>query len=64
MSLKLINIFLLTPKPLNSSVLTCLKEQFTQKINNLSSLTHPHVVPNLYKFLSHVEHKIRYFEQC
>ncbi len=29
-----------------------------------SSLTHPHVVPNLYEFLSAVEHKIRYFEEC
>ncbi len=27
----------------------------------VSPFTHPHVVPNLYKFLSYVEHKI-YFE--
>ncbi len=37
-----------------------LKEQFTQK---LSSFTHPHVVPNLYEFLSYVKHKRRYFEE-
>ncbi len=24
---------------------------------------YPHVVPNLYTFLSYVEHKIRYFEE-
>jgi len=24
---------------------------------------HPHVVPNLYEFLSSVEHKILYFEE-
>ncbi len=29
----------------------------------LSSYTHPHVVPYLYKFLAYVEHKIRYFEE-
>ncbi len=29
----------------------------------LSSFTHPHVVPNLYKFLSYVDHKRRYFEE-
>ncbi len=27
-----------------------------------SSFTHPHVIPNLFKFLSYVEHKRRYFE--
>ncbi len=29
----------------------------------LSSFTYPHVVPNLYKFLSYVEHKRKYFEE-
>ncbi len=29
-----------------------------------SSFTHLHVVPNLYEFISAVEHKIRYFEEC
>ncbi len=29
-----------------------------------SSFTHPHVVPNLNEFISAVEHKIRYFEEC
>ncbi len=28
----------------------------------LSSYTHPHVISNLYKFLSYVEHKISYFK--
>ncbi len=32
-------------------------------MNILLSFTHPHVVPNLYEFLSYVEHKIRYFEE-
>jgi len=30
----------------------------------LSSFTHPQVVSNLYEFLSSVEHKRRYFEEC
>ncbi len=34
------------------------------KMNILSSFTHPHVVLNLYEFLSYVEHKRRYFEEC
>ncbi len=29
----------------------------------LLSITHPHVIPNLYKFISYVEHKRRYFEE-
>ncbi len=29
-------------------------------MNILSSFTHPHVIPNLYEFLSYAEHKIRY----
>ncbi len=29
----------------------------------LSLFTHPHVVPNLYEYLSYVEHKRRYFEE-
>ncbi len=32
------------------------------KMKILSSFTHPHVVPNLNKFLSYIEHKRRYFE--
>jgi len=31
------------------------------KMKILTSFTHPHVVPNLYEFLSSVEHKIRSF---
>jgi len=27
----------------------------------LTLLTHPHVVPNLYRFISSVEHKRRYY---
>ncbi len=34
------------------------------KMKKLSSFTHPHVLPNLYEFLSYVEHKRRYFEEC
>jgi hypothetical protein len=30
----------------------------------LLSFTHPKVVTNLYEFLSSVEHKGRYFEEC
>jgi len=30
----------------------------------LLSFTQPHAVPNLYEFLSSVEHKRRYFEEC
>ncbi len=32
------------------------------KMNILASFTHPHVVPNLYKFLSYNEHEKIYFE--
>ncbi len=28
------------------------------------SFTHPQVVPNPYEFISSVEHKRRYFEEC
>ncbi len=28
------------------------------------SRTQPYVVSNLYEFLSYVEHKIKYFEEC
>ncbi len=34
------------------------------KMKMLSSFTHPHVISNLYEFLSYVEHKRRYFEEC
>jgi len=34
------------------------------KMKILSSFTLPQVVPNLYTFLSSVEHKGRYFEEC
>jgi len=34
------------------------------KMKIVSSFTHPHVVPNLYEFLSSAEHKKRYFEEC
>jgi len=30
----------------------------------MKSFTHPKVVPNLNEFLSSVEHKRRYFEEC
>ncbi len=29
----------------------------TPKMKSLSLYTHPHVIPNLYEFLSYVEHK-------
>jgi len=29
----------------------------------LSSISHPHVVPNLYSFTCSVEHKIQYFKE-
>ncbi len=29
----------------------------------VSSFTHPHAAPNLYKFLSDVQHRRRYFEE-
>ncbi len=28
------------------------------------NVVHPHVIPNLYEFLSYAEHKRRYFEEC
>jgi len=31
------------------------------RIKILSSFIHPHVIPNLYGFLSFAEHKTRYF---
>jgi len=34
------------------------------KMKILSSFTHLHVVPNQSEFLSSVEHKRRYFEEC
>ncbi len=34
------------------------------KVTTLSSYTHPHVVPNLYDFLSSVKYKIRCFAEC
>jgi len=43
---------------------TKLKVIVHPKMKILSSLTHPHVVPNLYEFLSSAEHKGRYFEYC
>ncbi len=30
----------------------------------LSLLTHPHIVLNLYEFMSYAEHKIIYFAEC
>ncbi len=30
----------------------------------LSSFTHPHAVPNLYKFISYTERRRRYSEEC
>ncbi len=41
-----------------------IKEMVQPKMKLLSSFTHPHVVSNLYEFLSYVEHKRRYFEEC
>ncbi len=35
---------------------------FSEKSN--WSIIHPHVIPNLYDFLSSVENKRRYFEEC
>ncbi len=34
------------------------------KIEITRSFTRPQAVPNLYDFLSSVEHKIRYFKEC
>ncbi len=43
----------------------CIKAQYVHpKMKILSSFIHPHIVPNLYEFLSSVEHKIMYFEEC
>lgn len=39
------------------------KEQFTQKMKNPFVITHPHVVSDLYGFLSSAQWKIRYFEE-
>jgi len=33
-------------------------------MKNLSSFTHPQVVPNLYEFLSSVEHKRWWSKEC
>jgi len=41
-----------------------LKGTVHPKMKIVSSFTHHHVVPNLYEFLSSVEHKSRYFEEC
>ncbi len=38
-----------------------LKEQFTKTKQNLTLITHPHVVPNPWDFCSSSEHKWRYF---
>jgi len=40
------------------------KEILHQKMKVLSSYTHPHVVSNLYEFLSSAEQKGRYLEEC
>jgi len=34
------------------------------KLKIVPSLFNPHVVPNLYEFLSSAEHKQRYFKEC
>ncbi len=52
----LIHINLLFKKKLNLNL--------TPQVKILLLFTHPQVVPNLYKFLSSVEHKRRYFEEC
>ncbi len=44
-------------------ILFLIKGTVHPKMKILSSFTHPHVIPNLYKFLSYVEHKRRYFEE-
>ncbi len=43
-------------------ILNCIKSTLVH--NLLSSFTHPQVIPNLYEFLSSVEHEIIYFEKC
>lgn len=45
------------------SSLLAVKERAHPKIINLSSFTHSQCVPNLYDFLSSVEH-VRYVEEC
>ncbi len=44
-------------------ILSIIKGTVQPKIKIVSSFSHPHVVPNLYKFLSYVEHKRRYSEE-
>ncbi len=44
-------------------ILFLIKGTVHPKMKILSSFTHPRVIPNLYKFLSYVEHKRRYFEE-
>ncbi len=39
------------------------KEGMVHPQKTLSSFTHAHVVPNMYEFVSNVEHKGRYFEE-
>ncbi len=42
---------------------SCLKGIVHPKMKIFPSFTHPHIVPNLYKFLSYLEHKSSYFEE-
>jgi len=40
------------------------KVSFVNVKGIVHQFTHPHVVPNLYAFLSFAEHKRRYFNKC
>ncbi len=44
-------------------ILSIIKGTVQPKIKIVSSFSHPHVVPNLYTFLSYVEHRRRYSEE-
>ncbi len=47
----------------NSCLRPRLKVIVHPKMKILALFTHPQVVPNLYEFLSHAEHKRRYFDE-
>jgi len=52
------------PKPNNLTHVESMYGIVSLKMKIVLTFTHPQVVPNLYAFLSSVEHKRRYFEEC
>ncbi len=44
------------------SISKCVPANVHPKMKIVSSFTQPHVIPNLYEFVSYAEHKGRYFE--